>query len=144
MRNHRPRSDKFKLDEEYLVPLYKMGLHTLDLTLLLPNGPSAFTQYRPEDRKQIGIPDLSVTRSKKIAVALGERISREGRQPLKNLSLRFLRRNFEVSFQGMQVEEARMRLRRSDRDDVDMMDEMDRWKLRGALQWVPLADCYMY
>jgi hypothetical protein len=120
-----------------------MGLHTLDLTLLLPNGPSAFTQYRPEDRNQIWMPDLSIARSKKVAVALGERISVGRRGALKNLNLRFLRRNFEISPVGMWVEEAMMWLRRSDRDDVDMMDEMDRWKLKEDVQWSPLGELEM-
>ncbi|KAF2655407.1 hypothetical protein K491DRAFT_758222 [Lophiostoma macrostomum CBS 122681] len=129
-----------QLDEEYLFPLYRSSLQTLDLTLLLPNGPSVFTQYRLEDRNQSWTPDLSIIRSKKVAIALGERIYRAQRGALKNLTMHFLKRDFEISFQGMQMMEARMRLKRSERDDVEMMDEMDRWEVKGALRWNPLAE----
>lgn len=131
------RANKLQLDEDYLAPLLKMDLHTLDLTLLLPNGPSVFTATESVDSTHSYLPSLSIKRSKTVAVMLGERISRAQRRPLQNLNMCFLRRNFEVAYSGLTLMEARMQLRRSDRDDVEMMDELGRWKVKGAVEWRP-------
>ncbi|KAF2871511.1 hypothetical protein BDV95DRAFT_42328 [Massariosphaeria phaeospora] len=138
-KSKKPKKDSPQVDPAYLALLTTLRLRRLDLFLYLPTAATPFAAGLDQNATgTIPHPELNAKALQSYAMDLADRISAAQKRPLQTLTMHLARTGFEDRAQPYLME-GEFQIRRSERDDAEMMGEA-KWTVEGKCSWDHFLD----